>query len=407
MSKRAMERVVVVGGSLAGVRAAEALRENGYTARLTVVDGDRFRPYDRYHLSKDYLNGIRDRDQIGLATAHIDATWLQGRVAVALDYASRSIRLDDGTELEFDGLIVATGSRARTLEPEHMALTGVLSLRTLSDGQALRAALVNRPSHVVVVGGGLIGSEVATVTRDMGLPTTIVDSTSLPLSRTLGRTMASTVIKLHEQNDVELRYGAKVQAVEGHNGSVRAVHLTTGERLPADLVVVCLGVTPNTDWMEGSGLSLSDGLLCDETLFSLDTPDVVAAGDVARWPSALCGEDPIRVEHWRSTLDQAAVAAGNLLLGRSHARPFVDLPVFGTHIHGRHFRSMGFPQYSTDSATVEGSIDSDKYLVGFYRDDVLIGVIALDALDSLPAWSSRIGLHSTRGRTDLTDVIKS
>jgi 3-phenylpropionate/trans-cinnamate dioxygenase ferredoxin reductase subunit len=402
-----MERVVIVGGSLAGVRAAEVLRENGYAKRLTIVDGDRFRPYDRYHLSKDYLNGVRDIDQIRLATAHIDADWLQGRIAVRLDYASRSVQLDDGAELEFDGLVVATGSRARTLEAEYMALTGVLSLRTLSDSQALRAALLNRPSHVVVIGGGLIGSEVATVTRNMGLPTTIVDSALLPLSRTLGPVMASTVIRLHERNGVELRYGATVQGVEGHNGSVRAVRLTDGERLPAELVVVCLGVTPNTEWMDGSGLPLSDGLLCDDTLFALDSPDVVAAGDVARWPLSLCGEDPIRVEHWRSSLDQAAVAASNLVLGRAHARPFVDLPVFGTHIHGLHFRSIGFPQYSTDSATVLGSVDNDEYLVGFYRDDVLIGVIALDVLDSLPAWSARIGLRPTRGRSDLQDVIES
>jgi NADPH-dependent 2,4-dienoyl-CoA reductase/sulfur reductase-like enzyme len=402
-----MDRVVIVGGSLAGVRAAEVLRENGYTNRLTVVDGDRFRPYDRYHLSKDYLNGVRGIDQIRLATGHIEANWLQGRVAVGLNYASRSVQLDDGAELGFDGLVVATGSRARTLEAEYMALTGVLSLRTLNDSQALRAALLNRPSHVVVIGGGLIGSEVATVTRNMGLATTIVDAAPLPLTRTLGPVMASTVIRLHERNGVELRYGATVQGVEGHNGSVRAVRLAGGEQLPADLVVVCLGVTPNTEWMDGSGLQLSDGLLCDETLLALDSPDVVAAGDVARWRSSLCGEDPIRVEHWRSSLDQAAVAASNLVLGRARARPFVDLPVFGTHIHGRHFRSIGFPSSSTDSAIVLGSVDNDEYLVGFYRADVLIGVIALDLLDALPAWNARIGLSPTGGRSDSLDVIKS
>jgi NADPH-dependent 2,4-dienoyl-CoA reductase/sulfur reductase-like enzyme len=281
--------------------------------------------------------------------------------------------------------------RSSEVRAEEMALTGVTSLRTLGDAQTLRSALLKRPAHVVIIGGGLIGSEIASITAKWNLDTTIVDTTPVPLLRTLGPAMADTVVSLHRRNGVHLRYGTAVNAVEGHNGSVRAVRLADDEVLPAQLVIVCLGVTPNTSWLENSGLPLADGLVCDAKLFAQGHPNVVAAGDVARWPAALCGPDPIRVEHWRSTLDQASQAAKNLLAGRDDARPYTDLPVFGTHIHGLHFRSNGFPPHASHSEVVAGDPHSDRYAVSFYRDDVLVGVIALEALELLDDWRASIG----------------
>ncbi|MCU1656298.1 MAG: FAD-dependent oxidoreductase, partial [Pseudonocardiales bacterium] len=363
------ERIVIVGGSLAGVRAAETLRAEGFRGNLTVVDGDRHQPYDRYHLSKDYLEGVRDVGGISLRTEHIDAAWLQGRVARSLDMSAGRVELDDGSQLPFDGLIVATGSRPRQLAASAMALTGVMSLRTLADAQALRAALLQRPASVVIIGGGLIGSEIASITAQWNLRTTIVDAATTPLVKTLGPLMAESVVSLHERHGVQVKYGVDVEDVEGHNGSVRAVRLVGGEVLPAELVVICLGVTPNTDWLENSGLRVADGMLCDAALFARDHPNVVAAGDVARWPVTLCGPEPVRVEHWRSTLDQATRAAKNLLAGRQDGQAYAELPVFGTHIHGLHFRSNGFPPSATDSEVVWGDPGSDRYVVAFYRDD--------------------------------------
>ena len=393
------DRIGIVGGSLAGVRAAETLRAEGFQGGLTIVDGDEHEPYDRYHLSKDYLDGARDAQAISLPTAHIQAEWLQGRVAVDLDADAGRLTLDNGRNVEFDGLVIATGSKARRLSAPDMSLSGVMALRTLGDAKALRAALLERPAHVVIIGGGLIGSEVASITVRWGLHTTIVDASPRPLLRTLGPTMADSVISLHRGHGVHLRYGTGVEAVEGHNGSVRTVQLTDGEVLPAEVVIVCLGVTPHTSWLDSSGLPLDDGLLCDPTLFVRGRPNIVAAGDVARWPMAICGPDPIRIEHWQSTLDQATRAAKNLLVGRENSKPYANLPIFGTHIHGLHFRSNGFPQYATHSEVVWGDPYSDRYVVAFYRTDVLIGVIALEALDLLAEWRTLIGDSTSPAHT--------
>jgi NADPH-dependent 2,4-dienoyl-CoA reductase/sulfur reductase-like enzyme len=400
-----MRRIVIVGGSLGGVRAAETLRAEGFAGRLTIVDGDSYKPYDRYHLSKAYLEGVNDVEAISLPIDHFEAEWLHGRVAVSLDAQDGRVLLDDGRDIHFDGLIVATGSSARALSPREMALNGVTTIRTLADAQALRAALLNRPSHVVIIGGGLIGSEIASITARWGFDTTIVDVTPAPLTRTLGPAMADTVMSLHRRNGVRLRYGSAVQAVEGHNGSVRAVRLADGQALPAEIVIVCLGVTPCTSWLEGSGLALQDGLLCDSRLFACMRPNIVAAGDVARWPAPLCGSDPIRIEHWRSTLDQASHAATSLLAGPERARQYAELPIFGTHIHGLHFRSNGFPPYATHSEAVYGDPAGDRYVSAFYRDGVLIGVIALEALEQLDDLRAQIG--KSRGHLDSASLIRS
>jgi 3-phenylpropionate/trans-cinnamate dioxygenase ferredoxin reductase subunit len=217
-----------------------------------------------------------------------------------------------------------------------------------------------------------------------------VDVSSTPLSRTLGPELAGTVISLHRRAGVGLRYGIGVEALEGHNGSVRAVRLADGEVLPAELVVVCLGVTPNDSWLRSSGLTLADGLLCDASLFAEGQGNVVAAGDVARWPAALCGSEPIRVEHWRSSLDQASRAAKNLLLGPEAAQPYLDIPVFGTHIHGLHFRSIGYPPHATGSEVVWGDPGGDQYLVVFHRGDTIVGAISLAAEELLASWLPRI-----------------
>ena len=388
-----MERIVIVGGSLAGVRAAESLRQEGFAGELTVVDADPHpQPYDRYPLSKEFLTGLRDTGDIVLRTHDIDAVWRQGRCATSLDLDRRTVTLDDGSALRFDGLIVATGASARTLGASDKALRGVFALRTLADALALRAALREAPARVVVVGGGLIGSEVATVTRSMDLATTIVDSNQLPLSRTLGSAMATSVARLHAQRGVRVLPGRRVAGLIGRAGSVKAVRLTDGESIPADVVVVALGVVANTHWLEGSGLTLADGLVCEQTLYASGTTNVVAAGDVARWPQPLCGNEWIRIEHWSNALDQASMAAKNLLRGAGEAATFSDIPTFGSHIHGAAIRSIGFPPHATGSRILWGSVDDEEYVVGFHRaDDVLIGVIALNAVDRLPHWRGQMG----------------
>ena len=394
-----MDRVVIVGGSLAGRRAAEVLREEGYAGDICVVDDDAFPPYDRYHLSKDFLAGVKDEEDIALPISHLDQVeWLQGRSAVGLDVSAQTVDLDDGASLFYDGLVVTSGSSARIPAGLDLGLSGVFTLRSLSEAQELRKWLRSGPRNVVVIGGGLIGSEVATVTASMGYPTTIVDAARLPLAATLGVTMASTVVDLHELHGVRLRYGTGVRALHGDGDGVTAVELADDTVVPADVVVVALGVTPNTGWIEGSGLALGDGLLCDQKLFASGTTNVVAAGDVARWPCQAYSDTSVRLEHWRSSLDQAACAARNLLAGPNDGEIYAAMPVFGTHIHGAHFRSIGIPQLATSSEVAWGEASDPRYGVAFYRDADVVGVIALEHLEPLAEWSQKLKFGPPTGK---------
>jgi NADPH-dependent 2,4-dienoyl-CoA reductase/sulfur reductase-like enzyme len=393
-----MERVVIVGGSLAGRRTAEVLREEGFQADITVVDDDTFPSYDRYHLSKDYLVGLKDEPQIGLPTEHLDVDWRRGRSAVSLDVAERRVWLDDGSQLGYDGLVVASGSSARVPADLDVSIPGVFPLRSLTDAKELRTWLRRRPQSVVVIGGGLIGSEVASVTAAMGLPTTIVDSAPLPLAATLGMTLASTVMNLHEQHAISLRYGVEIRRICGDSTGVTGVELADGTKLPADVVVVSLGVTPNTAWLADSGLVLDDGLVCDAALFAAGTTNVVAAGDVARWTCRAYGDTSLRLEHWRSALDQAACAGRNLLAGGADAQVYSAMPIFGTHIHGFHFRSLGVPRLATTSEVAWGNYGEQRYGVAFYRGPDVVGVIALEDLQPLTEWSQKLKFSPSTGK---------
>jgi NADPH-dependent 2,4-dienoyl-CoA reductase/sulfur reductase-like enzyme len=296
-------------------------------------------------------------------------------------------------------LVIASGSSARVPPDLDVSLRGVFPLRSLTDAQELRAWLRNSPQNVVVIGGGLIGSEVASVTAAMGLRTTIVDATRLPLARTLGMTMASTVMDLHEQHTVRLRYGIGIRRLHGDDeAGVTGVELADGTMLPADVVVMALGVTPNTGWLADSDLSIADGVVCDRSLIAHGTTNIVAAGDVARWMCHPYGDSSLRLEHWRSALDQAACAAHSLLVGPANAAPYDTMPIFGTHIHGFHFRSLGVPGLATSSEVVWGTYGDQRYGVAFYRGPDLVGVIALEELDPLIEWSQKLKFAPTTGK---------
>ena len=379
-----MKRIYIVGGSLAGHHAAKCLRELGYDGDLTLVGAEAHRPYDRYPLSKAFLSGDLDRRALDIEPRDLEIHWRLGQTATGLDLARRYLTIDGVDRAHFDGLVVATGSRPRVPRSMPRDVKGVFVVRNIEDSTALRAALSAARCRVVVVGGGLIGAEVTSIATAAGHATTLVDSSPVPTSRALGLHVANHLRKLHVQNGVRLRPGARVSGLDVHAGRVRGAVLDTTERLGADIVVLATGTQPNVEWLVGSGLTVSDGLSCRATLHAKDSDIVVGAGDVVHAPHPALEGESIRVEHWASTRHQARVAATNLLVGPRQGRPQGQLPVFGTTIHGAAIRVIGFPSTAESSDLVWGSIQgADEAIVAMRRRGRLVAAVAVNAADKL------------------------
>jgi NADPH-dependent 2,4-dienoyl-CoA reductase/sulfur reductase-like enzyme len=368
--------VVVVGGSLTGLRVAEQLRRRGHEGPVTVVGAELHPPYDRPPLSKQVLRGA-DPESVLLrnaaALSAIDTDFLTGRRAEALDVSAARVTLDDGRTLPYDDLVVATGVTARRLPFGH-DLAGVHTLRTLDDAVALRDALAGRP-RVVVVGAGFIGCEVAASLRSLELDVALVEGAPAPLAGPLGEEAGAVVAELHRARGVQLRCGTGVAGLEGDR-RVAAVRLTDGTRLPADLVVVGIGGRPATGWLEGSALVLDDGVICDE--FGRAGPGVWAAGDVARWYSPLFGER-IRVEHWTTAGEQAGVVAGNILApDPEQLVPYAGVPYFWSDQYDVRIQFAGHRRPGEAFLPVPQDTPG-RHVALVARDGVLVGALAINA----------------------------
>ena len=363
-----MSGVVIVGASLAGLRCAQALRAGGYEDDVTLVGDEPHVAYDRPPLSKQLLTGEWDAEKIGLGEAK-DVDHRYGTRAVDLDLDSRTVGLHGGERLGFDQLVVATGASARSLPT---SLDGVHTLRTLDDSLAIKAALDARPRHVVVVGAGFIGAEVAAVARTMGLDVTILEALPTPLARGLGPTLGPAVAAIHEDHGVDLRLGVAVDDLEG-DGRVERVVLTDGTRVDADLVVVGIGVVPNTGWLEGSGLDLQNGVLCDETLQA--APGVWAIGDVCRWPHPLFGE-VVRIEHWTNAVEQAQHVGRSIATGE--AKPFGTVPFVWSDQYEHRIQVLGRPEADHEVHVVAGSFESRCFVAVTGQDGRLSGAVGMD-----------------------------
>jgi NADPH-dependent 2,4-dienoyl-CoA reductase/sulfur reductase-like enzyme len=373
-----LERIVIVGASLAGLRAAETLRSEGFAGTITLIGDETHEPYDRPPLSKQVLRGEWDGERIVLPAGRNDAldlSWERGVAATGLDLERRTVALADGRALPFDGLVVATGAAPRHIPgTEHLA--GVFALRTIDDAIAVRDALDAGASRVVVVGAGFIGAEVAASCRERGVQVTMVEPLPAPLARVLGPEMGSIVGDLHRDHGVDLRVGTGVESiVEGSAGVPLRVQLTDETRVDADLVVVGIGVSPNTAWLHGSGLLIEDGVLCDDT--TLAAPGVVACGDVARWPNPLFDE-VMRVEHWEHALDMGAHAARRLLAGDGPGEPFAPVPFFWSDQYDRKIQLAGRVRPTDQIEVVAGSIDERKFCALYGRSGRVVGALTMN-----------------------------
>ncbi len=356
------------------MRAVETLRRKGYDGRLVLVGAEPHLPYDRPPLSKQILAGTWDVDRLPLRRQPYDELELDlrlGRRATALDLAKRRLLLDDGSRVDYDGLLIATGAVPREL-PGTPPLEGIHLLRTLDDALAIRAELERGP-RVAIVGGGFIGSEVAASCRGRGLDVTVIEALEAPLLRGLGLEMGRVCADMHRQEGVDVRCGVGVEGFEGSE-RVERVRLSDGTEIPADLVVVGIGVVPATDWLASSGLALDDGVLCDATC-TTRAARVLAAGDVARWVHPLFNEQ-LRVEHWTNAVEQGVAAAENLLAGPDAARPFAPVPFVWSDQYGVKIQVAGHIRPTDDMKLVTGSVADRKFTALYGRDGQLSGVLA-------------------------------
>lgn len=384
-------RVVVVGASVAGWSAARALHAGG-VPEVVLVGAEPHAPYDRPPLSKAYLAGDLDADGLSLlAPGDADAvTWRLGVPAVALR-PDRTVVLADGTALAAGAVVVATGATARTL-PAAAGLAGVHTLRTRDDADALRAAL--RPGvRVVVVGAGFVGSEVASTAHARGADVTVVDAAVQPMAAAFGTDLAAAVTGLHAAAGVPLHVGVGVRALhaadteggspdaagaarrddDGAPRRVVGVTLTDGRRIPADVVVVGIGVRPETAWLAGSGVDLDDGVRIDAALRT-SRPGVWACGDVARYPSARAG-GPVRVEHWTHARD-SGVAAARSVLGEPVA--YDPVPYVWSEQYGVTVQCAGFVRPGDVAEVVEGDPARGRFVASYTRAGRPVAVVGMD-----------------------------
>jgi 3-phenylpropionate/trans-cinnamate dioxygenase ferredoxin reductase subunit len=372
-----MKSVVVVGASLAGLRAVETLRREGFDGRLTLVGAEPHLPYDRPPLSKELLAGDWEHDQIVLRKVPYDELELELRLGVGatgLDVAARTVTLASDTGLPFDGLVIATGATPRRL-PAQPQLDGVFTLRTIDDCHAIRDRL-DAGAKVCVIGAGFIGAEVAATCRKRGLDVTVLEALPQPMVRGLGPELGAVIADMHRDHGVDLRTGIGVEAIEGDT-RVERVRLADGEMIAADVVVVGVGVVPDTTWLEGSGLTLENGVVCDETC--LAAPGVAAAGDVARFPNQLFDGEMMRLEHWTNATEQGVHAARRLLAGDGGTDlAFAPVPFVWSDQYDRKIQTVGVVSAEADLHVAHGSYAERQFVALFGRHGRIVGALGFN-----------------------------
>lgn len=372
-----MSELIIVGASLAGLRFAEAARRAGYDGNLRMVGAEDHLPYDRPPMSKKVLTDpewsgkLEYKDEDYYRGLEIDL--ILGSAANSLDPGGRTVTLDNGTRLGYERLVIATGSHARHL-PETSHLDGVLTLRTQTDAFRLREAFA-QGGEVVVIGSGFIGSEVAAAARARGLNVTIVEALSSPLVRIVEQEIGERLQRIHTDKGTKVLCGVGVDKIIGET-KAQAVQLTDGTVLPADFVVCGVGALPATDWLEGSGLEINNGVVANSRLEV--GPNLYAVGDVVNWEHELYGSR-MRIEHWTNASEQGMAAARNVF-GTTNA-PYIGIPYFWSDWYDNRIQFVGIPK--GQPKVLEGGLDSERFIAAYRDNDRIVGAISLN-------WPSRI-----------------
>lgn len=370
-----MRRMVIVGAGLAGHRAAQAARREGFDGELIVVGDEVHRPYDRPPLSKQLLAGSMEHADTFYAHEDLEVEWKLGSAATRLDTERNLVELADGEQIAYDGLVLCTGRRAREW-PDLPDLDGFFTLRNLDDTTSLRAA-IKPGGKAAIVGAGFIGCEVAATLRGLGVEqVTLIDIAPYPMP-VLGPEIGQRAIALHQKHGVNLRLGTSVAMFDGRD-RVEAVRLEDGERIEADFVLLALGSLPNTEWLEDSGLELVRGAVrTDEYCIAVGTDNVAAAGDIALYPHP-GAPDPICIEHWSNARDMGATAAANLLNGPGSRQVFVAVPTFWSDQYDVKIKSAGLLGIADSWKVVEEDTEKPRLVVEAYKGDDLVGAVVFN-----------------------------
>ena len=359
---------MIVGASLAGAKAAEALRTGGFVGRVVLLGEEVERPYERPPLSKDYLQGKSEKEDIyvhpdGWYAAHDIELRLNDRVA-AIDRVAHQVIAQDGEPVGYDKLLMATGSSPRRLRVPGSELNGVLYLRDLQDCKTIKAAF-STAKRVAIIGAGWIGLETAAAARAADVDVTMLEMGKLPLLGVLGPEMAGIYAALHAEHGVELRTGVEVAEIIGVDGRATGVRLADGSLIDADVVVVGISILPNTELAEMADLTIDDGICVDEYLCSSD-PDVFAAGDVANAYYPSLGRH-LRLEHWSAALNQGPVAAANMMGG---ATAYDHVPYFFSDQYDMGMEYRGYVEAGHyDQVVFRGDVSKGEYIAFWLRQD--------------------------------------
>ena len=396
---RAEGRIVIVGASLAGLRAAEALRERGFHGSLTIIGDEPHEPYDRPPLSKQVLQGWVRADHTALPRMRaVDADWRLGVAATGLDRANRQVLLATGDAVPYDRLLIATGVRARPWpNPAEAALRGVFTVRTREDAAGLQAALNANPQRVLVVGSGFIGSELASVCRERGVPVTVAERGGGPLIGQLGGVIGDIAARMQRGAGVDLRTGVSVRSLDGDaDGKVRRACLSDGTTVDVDVVVASLGSIRNVEWLRGAGLAAGFwGVGCDAGCRAFDingvvTDNVFVAGDVARQPHVLYEYQFISMEHWDNAVCGAQVAANNMISLETERRPHLPLPSFWSAQFGVNIKGVGVCSFGDEIAFTQGSPEDFRFAAVYGRRGRIVGAVTFDHGKWLPYYAAMI-----------------
>ncbi|TDK26573.1 NAD(P)/FAD-dependent oxidoreductase [Arthrobacter crusticola] len=378
-----MQTLVIVGASLAGLSAARAARAQGFTGQLVIIGDELHRPYDRPPLSKDFLLGRIQAEELGLEADldELQAEWVLGAPAVSLDAATRTVHLKGGRSIEADAVVIATGARARTL-PCLAGLHNVFTLRTMADAQNLAPELV-AGSRLTIIGGGFVGAEVAAVGVARGMEVTIIDTKPVPFAAQLGEEMGAHVAALHRANGVNLLSDAAVEDYYCTEGNVTGMRLADGRYVPADVVVVGIGAEPNTEWLKGSGVLLHEGVVCDG-MGRTNVPGIVAVGDCAAWFDNSRGSHR-RLEHWTGALERPALAVAALLDADAPQQPMRP-GYFWSDQHGVKLQFAG-DRAGSDRLRIEaGDPSVHSFLAVYYSGDRPVAVLGMNQPRLFTKW---------------------
>ena len=381
-----MRRLVVVGASLAGLRAAQAARNAGYDGELIVIGQEQHLPYTRPPLSKELLHGTQTRDQCAFPLGELQVDWRLGTQAVGLDRSAKQVLLADAEPVAYDRVIVATGCRARQWHGTGSELAGVHTLRSLGDATALAAELVPG-RRLLIVGAGFIGCEVAASARSLGVEVTLVDIAEHPMLP-LGRELGQRWLGMHQDHGVDVRLGVGIEALTGA-GRLATAELSDATRVDADAVLFALGSQINSEWLADSRLELNPAVVCDSTLTSSQDPDVLAAGDVAAVPVPLAGGLPTRIEHWTTAAEHGQLAGRNALLEPHERATHHTPPYFWSDQYELKIQAVGCPALGARAELIEASAEGDRLVAACISDDDhVVGVVAVNAAKRL-AWYRR------------------